>query len=377
MDGLTGPDPAGGQASPRGGPVPWARLNQYLARHPVARTIGMRLVTGAFTLVLVSVVVFVATQALPGNAAVAALGMHSSRAQLAVLQRQLGLQHPLVTQYFHWLHGVLTGSLLSLSSHTVGLTNVASANPGGYERVSSIIIPCLENSGVLVAVSGVIGITLAMALGIVAAIRQDGVFDTVMSTFSLAITSVPEFVVGIILVILFSTNLFHLFPAVFTTLPGQLAFESWRTMILPVLTLVFAVLPYTFRMVRATLIESLHSDYAELAALKGMPQWRIVLVHALPNAVPAIVQAIAGNVRYLAGGIVVVEEIFNYPGIGRELVSAITARDIPTIQTAVLTLAAFYIVVNIVADAVALCASPRRRSAGTSSAAPALKAVTR
>lgn len=357
--------------------MPRARLKRHLARHPVARTIGMRLVTGALTLVLVSVVVFVATQALPGNAAVAALGTHSTRAQLAALQRQLGLQHSLMTQYFHWLHGLLTGNLLSLSSHTVGLTSGASTNPGGYERVSSIIIPCLENSAVLVAVSGAIGITLAMALGIFAAIRQDGVFDTIMSTFSLAITSVPEFVVGIILVILFSTNLFHLFPAVFTTSPGHLAFESWRTMILPVLTLVFAVLPYTFRMVRATLIESLLSDYAELAALKGMPQWRIVLVHALPNAVPAIVQAIAGNVRYLAGGIVVVEEIFNYPGIGQELVSAITSRDIPTIQTAVLTLAAFYIVVNIVADAVALCASPRRRSAGTTSPAPALEAVTR
>jgi peptide/nickel transport system permease protein len=159
----------------------------------------------------------------------------------------------------------------------------------------------------------------------------------------------------------FSTVVSHLLPAVSLLPPGTYAWSQPELLILPVATLVIVIVPYIFRMMRAAMIEALESDYVEMARLKGVPEWQIVLVHALPNAIAPTIQVIGLNFLYLAGGVVVVEYVFNFPGIGQGLVFAVDNRDIPVIQLIVVVLAAFYVCVNIVSDVIALLASPRRR----------------
>jgi peptide/nickel transport system permease protein len=200
-----------------------------------------------------------------------------------------------------------------------------------------------------------------VALGAIAALRKDRWFDHISSVAALAVTSLPEFVVAITLVILLSTVVWHLLPAVSLLPPGTYAWSQPELLILPVATLVIVIVPYIFRMMRAAMIEALESDYVEMARLKGVPEWRIVLLHALPNAIAPTIQVIGLNFLYLAGGVVVVEYVFNFPGIGQGLVFAVDNRDIPVIQFIVVILAAFYVCMNIVSDVVALLATPRRR----------------
>jgi peptide/nickel transport system permease protein len=292
--------------------------------------------------------VFAATQALPGNAASVLRGTRSTPAEIKLVTVQLGLNHPLVVQYGHWLRDMFTSRLggTSLSSGT---------------SVSSIVVPRLVNSGILMAIVAVVSTLIAFTLGTVAALRRDSAIDAAIDTVALALTSLPEFVVAIALVMLLCTNVFHLLPAVSVTTAGQIVWTHWLDLLLPALTLTILCVPYIYRMVRATVSEALESDYAEMATLKGLRRRRVVLVHALPNALPAIVQVVALNLLYLASGVVIVETVFNYPGVGEGLVTAINARDVPTIQTLVLLLATLYVVVNITADAVALATSPRRR----------------
>jgi len=166
-----------------------------------------------------------------------------------------------------------------------------------------------------------------------------------------------------IIIILLATVVSHLLPAVSLLPPGTYAWSQPKLLILPVATLVIVIVPYIFRMMRAAMIEALESDYVEMARLKGVPEWQIVLAHALPNAIAPTIQVIGLNFLYLAGGVVVVEFVFNFPGIGQGLVFAVQNRDIPVIQFIVLVLAAFYVVMNIVTDVIALLATPRRRIA--------------
>ena len=316
--------------------------------HPILHLVRRRSVLGLLTLFLVSVVVFVATEILPGNAAEAILGRNdTSPRRLQELERQLHLNRPAVDQYWTWLSGLFTGKL----GHS--LLN--------GQPVWSLVEPRLVNSAVLVLVAGVIGSLLGVGLGALAALRKDGWFDHVSSVVALAVTSLPEFVVAIGLIVLLSTAVFHVLPAVSTLPPGTYAWSDPQLLVLPCVTLIIVIVPYTMRMMRAAMIESLGSDYVEMSRLKGVPEWRVVLVHALPNAIAPTIQVIGLGFLYLAGGIVVVEYVFNFPGIGQELVYAVNGRDIPTIQFIVIVLAAFYVFVNIVADVVALLATPRRR----------------
>jgi peptide/nickel transport system permease protein len=202
---------------------------------------------------------------------------------------------------------------------------------------------------------------LGVSLGVFAAARRDGWLDHTLSLLALVVSAVPEFVVAITLVIVFSTVVFNLLPAVSVFPPDALPWDEPELLVLPVATLVIVIFPYIFRMTRGATIEALQSDYVEMAELKGIARGRVLFLHALLNALPATVQVIALNLLYLAGGIVVVEYVFNYPGIGQTLVAAVSTRDIPVIQFVVLLLAAFYVIVNIVADVLALLATPRRR----------------
>jgi peptide/nickel transport system permease protein len=224
--------------------------------------------------------------------------------------------------------------------------------------------PRIINSAVLVFAAGAIGTLAGVAVGVIAALRKDGWFDYVTSVTVLAVTSLPEFVVAIALIILLSTVVWHILPAVSLLAPGTYAWNQPELLVLPTATLVIVIVPYIVRMMRAAMIEALESDYVEMARLKGLPEWRVVLVHALPNAIAPTVQVIGLNFLYLAGGVVVVEYVFNYPGIGQGLVNAVNGRDIPVIQFTVLVLAGFYVVMNILTDVIALLATPRRRIAG-------------
>jgi len=317
--------------------------------HPIARLVGRRLAVGVLTLFLVSVVIFLATEVLPGNAAYAILGRNANPARVQALETQLHLNRGLFDQYWVWISGLFTGNL----GHSL-VSN---------QPVWSEVEPRLINSAVLVLVTGVIGSVLGVVLGAIAALRKDGWFDHVSSAVVLAVTSLPEFVVAIGLIILLSTVVWHILPAVSLLAPGQYAWNAPQLLVLPVATLVIVIVPYTMRMMRAAMVEALESDYVEMAQLKGVPERRIVLVHALPNAIAPTIQVIGLGFLYLAGGVVVVEYVFNFPGIGQGLVYAVDARDVPVVQFIVLVLAAFYVVMNILTDVVALMATPRRRIA--------------
>jgi peptide/nickel transport system permease protein len=308
-----------------------------------------RLAVGVLTLFLVSVVVFLATEVLPGNAAYAILGRTASPARVHALEVSLHLNRGIFDQYWVWISGLFTGNL--------GHSLVNGLPVWGY------VEPRIVNSAALVFVAGAVGAILGVALGAIAALRKDGWFDHITSVVVLAVTSLPEFVVAIALIILLSTVVWHILPAVSLLAPGTYAWNAPELLVLPTLTLVIVIVPYIVRMMRAAMVEALESDYVEMARLKGVPEWRIVLMHALPNAIAPTIQVIGLNFLYLAGGIVVVEYVFNFPGIGQGLVYAVDDRDVPVVQFVVLVLAAFYVVVNIVTDVIALLATPRRRIA--------------
>jgi peptide/nickel transport system permease protein len=308
--------------------------------------VGRRLAVGVVTLFLVSVVVFLATEVLPGNAAYAILGHEGTPARIRALEVTLHLNRGLLDQYWIWISGLFTGNL--------GRSLANGLPVWGY------VEPRIINSAVLVLVTGVIGALAGVALGAVTALRKDGWADHVISVVVLAITSLPEFV-AIALIIVLSTAVWHVLPAVSLLAPGTYAWSQPELLVLPVATLVIVITPYILRMMRAAMVEALESDYVEMARLKGAPEWRVVLVHALPNAIAPTIQVIGLNFLYLAGGVVIVEYVFNFPGIGQALVNAVNGRDIPVIQFIVLALAAFYVAMNIVTDVIALLATPRRR----------------
>ena len=213
----------------------------------------------------------------------------------------------------------------------------------------------------LVVLAGLIGTSVGVALGVLAALRRDKAVDHGLALASLAITSLPEFVIAIVLIMLFATIVFHWLPAVSLVTPGTKPWSQPNLLVLPVATLVIVIVPYILRMMRAAMIDALESDYVEMARLKGLSEHRIVLVHALPNAIAPTIQVIGLSFLYLAGGIVIVEYVFAYPGVGQGLVNAVSNRDLPVIQFTVVILAAFYVVMNICTDLLVLAVTPRRR----------------
>lgn len=313
------------------------------------RLIARRLALGLMTLLLVSVVVFVATQYLPGDAAQAVLGRSATPERLEALRRQLNLDDPALVQYWRWLSGLMAGD--------PGLS-LANQKP-----ILPQIVPRIANSLALLVITALVAVPLAIAAGLFAALRKDSSVDNAMTVTALGLAAAPEFVVAIGLIALFSTVVFHWLPPVSMVPPGSSVLERPRILVLPVLTLTILVFPYIFRMIRASMIEVLDSDYIEMARLKGLPRGRLILVHALPNAMGPALQVIALTFAYLAGGVVVVEYVFGFPGIGQGLINAVSTRDIPTIQLTVLLLAAFYVSVNLVADVITVLITPKLRTA--------------
>jgi peptide/nickel transport system permease protein len=316
----------------------------------MSKFIARRVALGLLTLLLVSVVVFAATQALPSNAAQAILGRNATPARLAALTRQLHLNESVVTQYVHWLGDVLKGNFG---------TSAATQQP-----VSRLLSGRILDSAFLVLVAAVIALPLSILLGVIMAVRRDRPADHALSMTTLALAALPEFVIGIGLVLLFATNVSHAFPAVSLIPPGEHAWQVPNAVVLPAATLVLAVTPYISRIMRGSMIEVLESEYVTMARLKGLSNRTVIWRHAVPNAIVPAIQVSALQLAYMAGGIVVVEFVFSYPGIGGALVDAVGNRDVPVVQALTVIIAAVYVVVNLLADIVTIMVTPRLRTAG-------------
>lgn len=307
-----------------------------------------RVLLGLVTLWVTSVIIFAATQALPGDAARSILGRSAQPESLAALRHQLGLDKPVLRQYWDWISGILTGDLGDSLANSLPVTEVM-----GERLVYSFFIMLL---------AAVISVPLGIVLGAASARRRDSAFDQTTSIATLGLAALPEFVVAITLVLLFATTVFEWLPGVVVTQPGVGPWHYPRELILPVITLVIAVVPYTARIMRASTVEILESDFVEMARLKGLPERTVLWRHAVPNALAPTFQVTALNLAYLAGGIVVVEAVFNYPGIGLLLVDSVRTRDMPVVQAVALLIAALYVVLNLLADVATILVSPRLRT---------------
>lgn len=314
--------------------------------HPVRTLLIRRVGWGVVSVLVVSVIVYAATIVLPGDAAQAILGKQATPERLEVLRHQLGLDRPAWSGFTGWFTGLLTGDLG---------TSLQTQRP-----VGELLTPRLWNSAVLVLTTALVASILGVVLGAVTAARRDGVLDHVLGIVSLVASALPEYIVGVFVVLFLAVKV-HAFPAISILSPGGHIWGEPRKLVLPVLTLTIVVVPYILRMCRGSVVEALDSDYAEVARLKGVGNRRLLFRHALPNSLAPTIQVVGLSLMYLAGGIVLVESVFQYPGIGLALVDAISARDVPVIQALVVLLATFYVVLNIVLDVAVLLVTPRRR----------------
>ena len=334
------PDPLEEVAPPRGqhGAAAWAVW--------IARRLGL----AVLTLWLVSILVFLATAAL-GDPVRAILGRdyNANPGRVAELEALLNSDASLVSRYFDWLGGLLTGDLG---------TSLATGLP-----VSELIKNSVINSAMLVFLAAVVMIPLAFAIAMISVHYRRRRPDTVIQTILLAMAGLPEFVIGVLLLALFSTTVFHIFPAVTITSPTGHPWDNWKVMVLPTLTLVLWVTPYVSRIVRASLLEVIDSEYVELARLKGIPEKVVMRKHALLNAIVPGIQVIALQLAFLAGGVVVVETLFAYPGIGLQLVDAVRNHDVQVVQALSMIIASVYVVVNLIADILSILLTPRARTA--------------
>lgn len=321
---------------------------KVFAGHPYVGFVVRRIGAGLLILLVVSMLIFAGLQVLPGDAASAVLGRNATPSALAELRHEMHLDQPLVQRYVGWLVGVLHGDLGDSAT--------------AHQPVWTLISGRVANSAVLALITIVLLIPLSLLLGVLAATRAGKALDHVISTASLAVIALPEFVTGTLLALIVAVKL-RWAPPVSLILPGQTPLDQPNVLVLPVATLLAASLAQTIRMVRAGMIEALRSDYVQMARLNGFDERRVVLRYALRNALAPTVQVIALDVQWLIGGIIVTEYVFGYPGLGQGLAQAVSARDIPLVQSVALLLAAVFIAVNIVADLLVVFLIPKLRTA--------------
>lgn len=305
-----------------------------------------RLLLGLLTLLLASVLVFIGTEILPGDVAEAVLGQSATPESLRALRAELGLERPAYVRFIDWL-----GGMLSLDFGK----SLAAEVP-----VSALIAERIGKTLLLSGLAAGIAVPLAFGLGLLAASRPGTVFDRIVSTATLCTAALPEFFLGTVLVLVFAVYLRWL-PAISYVTEfrsfGQLA----ASLAMPVATLAAVVVAQMVRMTRATVVNLMNAPYIEMAVLKGVPEWRVVLVHALRNALGPIANVVALNLAYLISGIVVVETIFAYPGMARLFVDAVASRDYPVIQACAFIFCAAYVLLMLAADVTALLCNPRLR----------------
>jgi peptide/nickel transport system permease protein len=321
--------------------------------HPVIKTVLQRLGLGLITLFVVSLIIFSSIEFLPGDFGEAVLGQAALPETVAAFRKELGLDLPVHERYLDWLGGVMTGDM--------GNSFSGRGSSGGMDRsrpVADLIAPRLSNTLFLASMAAIIAVPLALFLGITAALYRNSIYDRVVNALTLTTISFPEFFVAYLLILIFS-SLFKVFPSLANISPDSSLLEQIYLSALPAITLTLVIVAHMMRMTRAAIINLMASPYIEMADLKGISKSEIIIKHALPNAWAPIVNVIAFNLAYLVVGVVVVEVVFVYPGIGQLMVDAVTTRDVPVVQGCAMIFAATYILLNLFADIISIVTNPR------------------
>lgn len=312
----------------------------------ISTLIAQRIALGILLLLAVSVLIFAGTQILPGDVAQSILGQSATPVALANLRKEMGLNDPAYVRYFHWLFGILHGDLgRALTSKLDIATSIK-------ER--------LWNTLFLAFWAAIVAVPLAIILGLIAVRYRNGPIDKLISGLALASTSVPEFFIGYLLVYFLAVK-FHIFPGISMVYNGMPFLDKMQAIALPCTALTLGVLAHMMRMTRAAILNVMQSAYIETAELKGLTAFEIIRTHAFPNAIAPIINVVILNLAYLVVGVVVVEVIFVYPGMGQYLVDHVAKRDVPVVQAVGLIFAAVYIFLNVVADVASILANPRLR----------------
>ena len=310
------------------------------------RYIGQRVALSVVMLWAVTVLIFVGTELLPGDVANAILGQQATPEALDAIRRELQLYDPALIRYLRWLGNLLSGDLGN------SLLN--------NRPISEQLAWRLPNTLALAASAAVIAIPLAHLVGIFAAINQDGAFDRFVNSLCMGLGSLPEFFICYVLILVFAVQL-RWFPSLAPVSPTMEWDDRLHSMFLPTVALALSAMTHTLRMTRAAIVGVMSQPYIEMAFLKGIPRRRVVIYHALPNALAPIVTVMMLSLAWLIAGVVVVEVVFVYPGVGRLMVDAVSQRDLPIVQACGLIFAATYIGLNLLADVLSILANPRLR----------------
>jgi peptide/nickel transport system permease protein len=310
------------------------------------RLIIRRLALGLITLWAVSVLIFAGTEILPGDVATAILGQSRTPEAVAAIRTSLGLNRPAYVRYGDWLAHFIEGDIGK------SLANQRDIGPEIRERLGHTLF--------LAGVAACISVPLAIILGLLAAMRQNSIFDRLVNALALATISFPEFFIGYVLIIVFAVKL-DWFPSLAMMNDSMGFWQRLDAVALPAATLVLVVLAHMMRQTRAAVFSVLASPFIEMAYLKGIAKWRIVLQHAVPNALAPIINVVALNLAYLIVGVVVVEVVFVYPGMGQLMVDSVSKRDVPVVQSCGLIFALAYVGLNMVADLLGILSNPRLR----------------
>ena len=314
----------------------------------MVKLILRRLALSLLTLIMVSVIVFLGVEALPGDVCTAYLGRDTVLTnRLENCHRDFGLDRPAYERYLAWAGGALQGDLgISIKRN---------------KPISEVVGIRLRNTLLLGAAASTIGIPIAILLGVVAGLWRDRVADLWISTTAIFAMTIPEFISATLLILVFSVLLGWL-PGIVVTRPAAPIFEFLPDVILPIIALAFVMTAHILRMVRTCVIDVMASDYVQMATLKGVPYWQRVFRHVLPNALLPTINLVALTIAWLLGGTVVIEIVFNYPGLGRLIITSVYDRDLPLVQAVTLILAVLYVVFNLAADLLTLIANPRLRT---------------
>ena len=313
---------------------------------PLLRQVAQRILLGLLMLLGVSALIFAGTQLLPGDVAQSILGQEATPEAVANLRKEMGLNEPAVTRYVHWLGGAVTGDFGKALSNG--------------QPISGTLAKRLSNTLFLAFWAAVVSVPLAIGLGVLAARHRNGFLDRAISGFGLASVALPEFFVAYVLMYFFAVKLQWL-TSVSTVFEGMPLKERLGAIVIPVMVLTLAVLAHMMRMTRAAILNVMQSAYIETAELKGLSALQIIWRHALPNALAPIINVVMLNLAFLVVGVVVVEVIFVYPGMGQYLVDHVAKRDVPVVQACGLVFATVYIGLNIVADIAGVVSNPRLR----------------
>ena len=321
--------------------------------HPVLKTVLQRLGLGLATLFVVSVIIFSAIEMLPGDFGQAVLGQSATQETIAAFRRELGLDQPAYLRYLHWVGNAVQGDLgTSFSGRNAG------SSGAGSRSVVDLIAPRFWNTLFLASITAVIAVPISLLLGITTALYRNSIYDRSVNTATLTTISFPEFFVAYILILVLG-SLWPIFPSLANVNQSTPLGERLFRTVLPAMTLTLVIIAHMMRMTRAAIINLLASPYIQMARLSGASRTEVIVKHALPNAWAPIATVIAFNLAYLVVGVVVVEVVFVYPGIGQLMVDAVTARDIPVVQGCALIFAMTYIILNLIADIIGIITNPR------------------